>query len=511
MKCIFYISKFQTNNQIPTHKNLNINQNNAKENNNKQDYELLEHYELLEKDFIKLNILSNNKNKTFNITFHIELFQHIKSYQKCVLYLDEYSLDGDILSIECKNELCLVNVLVSPIQNNSVNFDLYGKNNITNSSTNLSPNNLLDADYNLIERFKADNFELFQAKYKLNYDKIINGIDQYILKDSLKIKKNLQMLIGTLKVQIQASWVKCHFGVLDLSNKIKFMCPNNQLSTFTPQKLINSWPKVFSYFPHTSHATKYYAHYSNLIPEETELVKLNNNLELVKHTFTPKLSLGWEFNQLETEIVNFKIQNHGVNSEKTIKLNLHNVQEYITDNVQMFFSSNVGQSILDLIINALQTFVYNSIFNIELSFEIPICPILWKMEIGSTIQVKKYNCIVTNIDILYTPDRKVATITCVTTDITINNSRSKTHIVHTKINEFEYKDIIDSIQVQNTSTEQQKKITSTSTKQQITDILNNNQTKIIIKTKPLKKHHNNCTIVECAEPILLNDKLCIVN
>lgn len=437
--------------------------------------------------------LENDNNNTLkaSITITKSLYNQIINSNddnniECeILINDKEYFNGNIASVSIDNDLC--------------NIRFISKQANPNQDAVITSNNIED---NLIEKFKLDNHKLFQRRNNYNNRKVLNNIEHNIIKDSLKINIDKLLPISELDLSISASWNRLFTGYCDLTNRIKNKLKNGLINTLTPNKLIKSWPKLFDRLITNSKGilkTKYFVTHSILEECNTNTITINNsnnNIVLNEIFFDFKLSVGWEYSQFITENLHCKIMNNIVknNNKQVLNINLHNVQEYIEDIYgNFFFKSKLGNSIFNIIICEVKQFIINSMQNITVIFQVPIEILLSEnLTINQLIKIGKYTVAINKIEILCIQNKNIATITCIGSEY--DNAFTNTSISNILINnEYDNNNIIDvleNINIINTSDEQIKKINSIKDYKQVNDILNENATKLIITLKPIKTEHN---------------------
>lgn len=365
----------------------------------------------------------------------------------------------------------------------------------------------------LIRKFRYENPDLFQPEiYKSNKEPICN-IDQWIIKDTLKTKINKSQLISVVNLHIKASWLRCVYGQIDLTNKLKFALLGRPLETFTPNKLNNSWFKTFDLLrtDKSARQTKYFISHSKLIEESTVPVTFSDKFTLNRTAFNYELSLGWEYEQLENEEIQCKIINNNgpQHNVKDITIDLHNVQEYLPDAYkQSFFKTNVGLKICNIILNEIIKYIKNSMYNIYVQFRMPICADTPRLSLYQPIKINNTDLYVRELEYIYEDNGNYINVTCVGSKYKTTNDNEDFCLVLPDISSkiIRSKDIIDKIIIQNDADTQYLKLIKFCAntkgkrheimKKEINDALNKYQTRVIIKTRPLKTSYTNKTVYE---------------
>ncbi len=375
-----------------------------------------------------------------------------------------------------------------------------------------------DSDDELIKKFKQENPDLFQRELYISDKEPIRNIEQWIIKDTLKTKIDKSLPISELNLHIKASWLRCVHGQIDLTNKLKFALSGKQLETFTPNKLTHSWFKTFDLLrtDSSTRQTKYFISRSKLTEENTTSVTFNDKFTLNRTSFNFELSLGWEYEQLESEEIKCKIINNNVqkcNSEDII-IDLHNVQEYLCDAYQQsFFKTDTGQKIGNIILNEIIKYIKNSMYNLYVQFCLPICSKTPNLSFHQPIAFNNTVLYVRELEYVYDATGSYINVTCIGSQYKITNNKDIFLKLSDDVNKITgCGDVIDKIIVQNDADTQFQKLhryfdntkdkTHESLKKEINAILDKYQTKIIIKTKPLKTNYINKTVHD-AIPIVI--------
>ena len=368
-------------------------------------------------------------------------------------------------------------------------------------------------DQTLIERFKINNPSLFQRRNNYNGSTILNNIEQHIIKDSLKITIDKSLPISELDLRISASWNKLCTGYCDLTNKINNKLKDGLISTLTPNKLIKSWPRLFDrLITNNSGAlkTKYFVVHSKLDEYNSNKIKINTDkkaMELHEVSFKCKLSVGWEYSQFTTEDVLCKIVNNTIknNNKQILNINLHNVQEYIEDIYSnSFFKSNIGNSIFNIILCESKQFIINSMQNVKIAFKIPFID---SIHINQLIHINNYLAYVVKIVLTFANNSSIGSVTCVGSEY--NNAFVNAELQNIIIDNIKDNDsiidVLDDINITNTSEAQLQKINNIKDCKLINNILNENPTKLIIKLKPIKTEYNKIEKIDIGTMDLLEN------
>ena len=363
----------------------------------------------------------------------------------------------------------------------------------------------------LIKKFKQENPDIFQPEIYKPDKEPIHDIEQWIIKDTLKTKIGKNQLISTINLHIKASWLRCVYGQIDLTNKLKFALCGKALETFTPNKLAHSWFKTFDLLrtDKSTRQTKYFVSHSKLTEENTTPVTFNDKFTLNRTAFSYELSLGWEYEQLESEEIQCKIINSNVqqSNARDITIDLHNVQEYLPDAYQQsFFKTEIGQKIGNIILNETIKYIKNSMYNVCVQFHMPICPEAPSLSLYQPIELNNTVLYIRELEYVYEAGGNYINVTCVGSQykITDDNKEFSLRLPDNTQNVIKSGDVIDKIVVQNDADTQFQKLhkhfehvknnPTEILKREINDVLNKYQTRIIIKTKPLKTSYINRTV-----------------
>ncbi len=510
---------------------------------------------------IELEVDDNNLLKS-SILIHKILYDKINNnnFINCTLLINnEIYFNGDINSIQIENDLYKLQFITqNNIQNN--NYEENG----------------------LIEKFKLNNPSLFQRRNSYDNSKIIDNIEQNILKDSIKITIDKSLPISELDLLISASWNKLCSGYCDLTNKINNKLKNGLISTLTPNKLIKSWPKLFDRLITSSVInnsankigqevcnnigilkTKYFITHSKLEKYNSNIIKLNNNkqIDLEEVFFKCKLSVGWEYSQFVTENLHCKIINNIVknNNKQVLNINLHNVQEYIEDiYASSFVTSNkkisqssmpahitnqsinipkntnssyrvnsnintntnisecytadyvenskttIGNKLFNIILCEVKQFIINSMQNVVITFKIPFSN---DLKINKLVKISNYILYIKKIELSFIQNNNIATITCVGSEYNnaFTNSVLQNIVIDNTKDNNDVIDVLENIDIVNTSDVQLRKISKIDDCKKINDILNENPTKLIITLKPIKTEHNKIEKIDIGSINLWNN------
>lgn len=444
-------------------------------------------------NIISFNLENNSNNKLeVNITVSKLLYNQIinntSHCDECKIFINNKKyFDGIIKSLQ--------------IENNYINITAMHDNTKANQQ-DIENNNRDDI---LINKFKLDNKMLFQNRNNYNNNNLILNINDIIINNSLKINIDKSLPISELNLSVSASWNKLCIGYCDLTNKINNKLRDGLINTFTPNKLIKSWPKIFDRVIANNRVvlkTKYFITHSKLEEYNTDTVNLDiNNKQTVinKTAFKYNLSIGWEYSQFTTENIHCKIINNIIksNNKQVLNINLHNVQEYIEDIYSdSFFKSKLGNSILNIIICEVKQFIINSMQNITITFQVPMDRFSEELNINNLIKINNYTVVIKKIELSFIQNKYIATITAIgseydkaftnanTQNISINNTNDSND------NNDNINDVLESISIINTADEQLTKINDVQDIKEINDILNENPTKLIITLKPIKTEYN---------------------
>ena len=415
---------------------------------------------------------------------------HDNKYTNCrILIDDEVVLDGQI------NE----------IKNDSVSYTY-----TIDAVSNLEP--LPNDTDELINKFKIENPSIFYPDIKKSDKPPLKDIAEWIIKDTLRTKINQDLPIHEINLNINASWLRCVYGAIDLTNKIKHVLVGRPLSTVTPNKLKHSWFKVFTpfYSNKLSRPTKYFVAHSKLIEESSTPITFNNKFTLHKTNFQYELAIGWEYEQLEYEEIQCKIINKLVPKipDKTLNIDLHNVQEYMPDIYQQsFFKTDNGKKISNTILHEVIKYIEGSMYNIEVQFKIPIH--YHMLSLHQPIKLKENTLYVQKIEYVYDANGSYINVSCIGSQYkNIDSNNREIKLPDSKQKSIGTGDIIDKIIIQNDADVQIPKVRKFASdkfndnKIALREFLHKNQTKLIIKTKPLKTSYINKNMYEAMQIIL---------
>ncbi|MDR2598612.1 MAG: hypothetical protein LBC25_02735 [Holosporales bacterium] len=400
----------------------------------------------------------------------------------------------------------------------------------------------------LLEKFRADNpdvsipltiDQISRTGDKRSYSIILPEsepikIDDKILLDSFTMMNYDERAVGEISLELTAAWVARREGDLELSSRISNRFSSGKINTLTPKKLQHSWPDFGDRVSRhkNSRATKYFVGLSRLMRDQSMMtltpeIVISDDIprfRLRREFFDNKLILSWGFNQFTTETFRANIKNGDYPLTKHLKINLHNVQEYIENPmIDSFFSTDIGLSILREIFSGIGSYLALSMRNLEFSFEIPFDEEALQIGCDTWIQIQGYLAKVTKIDFKITNQEKVVKI------------KAAAFVEHERLREkmrksallllppeiprhedtgFGVADILHDITVQNDAESQfsklityitdlklSNKINKHNYKSLILSFLNENQTKITIITKPLKTQHHEKRLIEIADSI----------
>lgn len=364
----------------------------------------------------------------------------------------------------------------------------------------------------IINKFKTENPNIFCTKIQKLEQPPVKDIDAWIIKDSVITKINHDLPVYELNLNIKASWLRSVYGAVDLTNKIKYALAGKLLSTITPNKFKHSWFKAFTslYSNKTSRQTKYFVTHSKLTEESNTPITFNNKLTLRKTDFQYELSIGWEYEQLEYEEIQCKIVNKLVpkTSAKILNIDLHNVQEYISNSYQQsFFKTDNGEKISNIILREAIKYIENSLYNIYVQFRVPINYSTFSLY--QPIELNGNTLYIQELEYVYEAKESYISVTCIGSQYKhINGNDIKLKLTNDNQKNVGVGDVIDKIIIQNDADVQIPKVKKFvlenfhNNKNALREFLYNNQTRLIIKTKPLKTSYINKTIYK-ALPINL--------
>lgn len=486
-------------------------------------------YENNKKHTINKNNIVSVKINSKQATVVIMSNSHFDNMQfhYCEISTDLIKFIGNVIEINCDKQTCTY--LVEALGQEQHIYEV-------------------DKTDTLMQKFCQENPDIFQPRcLKLNREPI--NIDNWI--ETLNVSVNQKSPIKTVNLRIKASWLKSVYGRVDITNKLRYILLGKTLATITPNKLMHSWFKTFDFLQKTSR--QYFIAHSKLTEERSTPITFDKKLTLKKSEFKYELAVGWEYEQLETEEIQCKITNNAiafppitdelikntlitdecnseqpatvnsisdkttVNKAKEILIDLHNIQEYLPDTYQQsFFKTDVGKKISNLILREIIEYMKNSLDNIMVQLRVPICSDLPQLLLYQPIKLYDYIVYIKELTYVYTANANYMDVTCIGSQykpITINNEVS---LVLTKdeTRNITVDDVIDKIIIQNDADTQISKLHDFITKStcengstkdlktSVNDFLNKYQTKVIIKTKPLKTSYMNKT-VHVAMPINL--------
>ncbi|MDR1034769.1 MAG: hypothetical protein LBL32_02435 [Holosporales bacterium] len=402
--------------------------------------------------------------------------------------------------------------------------------------------------HDLLEKFRADNPDV---SIPLTIDQVSRvgeirtysiivpesepiRLDDKILLDSFEMMSYDGKAVGNISLEITSSWVARHEGDLDVSSMISNRISSGKINTLTPKKLQHSWPNFGDRISRykSSRATKYFVGRSSLVRDLsmstlTPEIMISEDIprfRLRREFFDNKLTLSWGFDQFTTETFRSRIKNGTYPLTKHMKINLHNVQEYVENPmIDSFFATEIGFSILKEIFSGIGNYLALSMRNIEFSFDIPFDEEALKIGCDTWILIQGHMAKITKIESSITNRKKITKI------------RAAAFADHGRLCEkvkgqtsllrppeiprpdglgLRASDILHDITVQNAAEEQFRKllahiadlnrankINKHNYKSLITSFLNDNQTKITIITKPLKTKHREIKVIEIPDYI----------
>ncbi|MDR1234006.1 MAG: hypothetical protein LBJ92_02585 [Holosporales bacterium] len=448
-----------------------------------------------------------------------------------------------------------------------------------------------DSPHEILEKFRLENpdisipiirDQLLRVGERMRISLIIPDtepidIQNSILFDSLKIKHNKQAAISEISAEITASWIAHFEGDIDLAARIANRFKAGRINTLTPKKLMHSWPGFGARISHhqNAKATKYYVSHSRLeedpsIGATTPIIQIADDIpgiKLRRGFFDGKLTISWGFDQFMTETLSTRIK-VGENTDRKVeklKINLHNVQEFVEDSrhlskptesdltatylracedlstgstqrktdygelgeksteMRSFFTSTSGQLILENIFEGIGNYIALSMRNIEISFTIPFTDETLNLGCDTWIKIDDYVAKITNIEFEINTQKRIVKITAMAFEghpsiiakLQASSPSLKPPAIPPKEDaEFCASDILHDIVVQNEAESQftklkgyiddlkrTNKINKDNYKKLILNFLSENQTKIMIIVKPLKTKHCEKRLIEIQEPL----------
>ena len=478
------------------------------------------------------------------LKFHSKYYQSLNSFEICEIFRnDELFFKGRIESLSTYKDEMNIDLI-------TYREDIYDE----------FPKNDEELNEDIFVKFKKENPDLFTKINNTEFSRIgditetpklnpksddeVIEMENNIINESLKFKKDDCKIISGIDLEISGSWIYDVSGDIDLTNKISNKFKNGKISTLTPNKLKDSWPKLFEKLAiskfetddekiyKSNGYTKYFIGKSKLDEERNIKVPVNikfddeatKEITLNQTFFDHKLTLSWEYQQFITEKFKAIIYNNfsKQNNVKKIKINLKNIQEYIEDNHQKsFFESNFGRSVIKEIICGIGNYMAISMRNIEASFDLPMTEETMKLSCNSWIRVNNHILKITEIEMNITEndddEKNILKIKAMgfSNPISHNDDYSEflktPEFLNTEEKIINPDDVIHDISVYNDSISQLQKfykhinelsLSKINYKNRINKFLNSIQTKIMIIAKPLKKKHMEIKIIDIKEPIL---------
>ncbi|MBR1480269.1 MAG: hypothetical protein IJ599_05300, partial [Alphaproteobacteria bacterium] len=386
----------------------------------------------------------------------------------------------------------------------------------------------------MLLKFKNDNPDLFtqisREEHSLTGDRLTSDItepteppvavDDDIIDDTLHIEQANDLPIDELDLELKASWIAKREGDLNLSAKLENYFKMGRVNTLTPRKLEDAWPefgdRLTSY---GTRATKYVITRSRLRLVErlpTPTISIDPTiprLNFSKCVYDNKLRISWDYEQYTTETLQLQILNdlskhrrEAPPNKKTLRINLKNVQEYLSSPYESsFFRSPNGDAILNAIVQSIGNYMALSERNVEVSFEALENERLSTLTCKDWITIKGERYKITQIE---------RSITCYESRIKIKARAfgaklppgtgflTKVILPPEQKKPFSPGDVIRDIVVQNEADTQYEKllkfiseqkanktINKSNYKALISKFLHENQTRIQIVTIPLKTEH----------------------
>ncbi|MDR1289110.1 MAG: hypothetical protein LBJ77_01820 [Holosporales bacterium] len=403
--------------------------------------------------------------------------------------------------------------------------------------------------HDMLEKFRADNPDV---AIPLTIDQVSRigdiqsysiiipesepiNLDDKIFLDSFKKMNYDEKAVGDVSLEITASWVARREGDLELSSRIANRFSGGKINSLTPKNLQHSWPDFGDRVSRhrNSRATKYFVGHSRLTRDPsmatfTPEISISDDIppfRLRREFFDNNLTLSWGFNQFTTETFRANIRNNDHHLTKHLKINLHNVQEYVENPmIDHFFSTDIGSSILREIVSGIGSYMALSMRNIEFSFEIPFNEEALQIGCDTWIQIQNYLAKVTKVEFKITNQERIVKIKAAAfSEHERLREKMKERILLLQPPEiprnedagFGVADILHDIAIQNDAETQfsklmayiadlkrDNKINKRNYKSLISSFLNENQTKITIITKPLKTQHHEKKLIEISDPII---------
>jgi hypothetical protein len=460
------------------------------------------------------------------IGLQIDVYDIIKTYDTCdVFYFDKHFFAGQISAFFFEGEKFEVELVTKTFEDS------------------IPKTELEEEAVNVLAKFRRENPEIMvQTSMKqvtrdgrIKDDQMLDSnskttdVTQEIAQDSLKIEESKGSEISEVSLDISASWIAKIEGGVGLSSAIanRFRC--GKINTLTPAKLIDSWPSFGDRIANRSNGkcTKYFIASSRLTIDQSMSrlsapISISEDIPKVrlKHEFfNSKLTLAWEFDQFMSETFSSKIVNKlaSGNRKEKLKINLKNVNEYITDpKTGSFFATEIGSLINKDIYKSIGNYIALSMRNIEASCNLHLCEKTLNLICGDWICINERKLKIVHLEHDITPERDKITIKAAgfSTILPTLDFLHPPPFEPPKYIEFRPEDVIHDISIQNDGSRQyeklvnyiaeqmvNKKINLSNYKSLISKFLNKNQTKIRIVTKPLKTEHRKKININIGKPV----------
>ncbi|MDR1476486.1 MAG: hypothetical protein LBI20_04230 [Holosporales bacterium] len=502
----------------------------------------------------QLNFYNSNEHFVTTDILDISISESENEMPKCII-----AVPAKILEITEKFSNC--DVLWGDLllfKGNLISFSLVSNCEILQISLQIaydpgrSGEKNIDSHRDLLEKFRTENPEVlipltinqvsrtgdirpssFVVVESVADDSI--NLDHKILRDSFKMINHGAKSIGNIDLEISASWVARREGDLEISSRIANRFSAGKVNTLTPKKLNHSWPCFGDRIAHhqNARATKYFIGRSRLERDDsmttyTPEISIAEDIprfRLRREFFDNKLTVSWGFDQFVTETVRTNIRKSIDKSfSKQMKINLHNVQEYIDDQtIPSFFSTDIGISILEEIFSGIGNYLVLSMRNIEFSFEVPFDEETVQIGCDSWIKIQNRMAKVTGMNIEISKSKKIIKITAaafanyekVRQKVAEQSMLRPSQIPRPNEADFGVADVLQDIRIQNDAEMQFRKlmayiedlkrigkINKCNYKSLISSFLSENQTTITIIAKPLKTKHHEKRFIEVEEPLI---------
>ena len=195
------------------------------------------------------------------------------------------------------------------------------------------------------------------------------------------------------------------------------------------------------------------------------------------------------------------------NSSYRVNSNINtnaNISECYTADYVENSKTTIGNKLFNIILCEVKQFIINSMQNVVITFKIPFSD---DLKINKLVKVSNYILYIKKIELSFIQNNNIATITCVGSEYNnaFTNSVLQNIVIDNTKDNDDVIDVLENIDIVNTSDLQLLKISKIDDCKKINDILNENPTKLIITLKPIKTEHNKIEKIDIGSINLWNN------